>query len=359
YVEPDGITWLSSGSFILRYNNKIKPPTDIPFNAIISQVAIGKDSVIFWGSDNINFTREEAIPYQFNSIAFKFSAPYFEFDGETDYFYKLDGFDSTWYATKINSGKSYTNLPEGTYTFRVKMINLFNRSSNEASYTFTILPPWYRTGLAYFLYSLGFIFIILISVRLAVRRIRLQKEKLEIIVKERTAEVVEQKQQIELQNEKLEDAYKGIQDSIHYAERIQHAILPVASEIYNSFPDSFVLFRPRDIVSGDFYWFVKRGNLTWIACVDCTGHGVPGAFMSMIGNTLLNEIVLEKNIELPDKILNLLHIRIRQALRQDVGGETRDGMDISLCLVDSQRKKLFYAGANRGMWLMRKNELHL
>jgi len=244
------------------------------------------------------------------------------------------------------------NLPEGTYTFHVKMENLFGHSSKEASYTFTILPPWYRTGFAYFLYTLAFVFSILISVRLAVRRIRLQKEKLEIIVKERTAEVVQQKQQIEIQNRELEDAYKGMRDSIHYAQRIQVAILPIQSSIQESFPDSFVLFHPRDIVSGDFYWFIKRENKSFVACVDCTGHGVPGAFMSMIGNTLLNEIVLEKNIEAADKILDLLHIRIRQALHQDKGGETRDGMDIAICVVDHAKNKLQYAGANRPFWMI-------
>ena len=357
YSEPNGIAWLLSNSILLRYNSNINPPSDIPFNTIISSVKIGKDSTIYFGSDNINFTNAQAIPYQFNSIVFKFSAPYYELDGETNYLYKLEGFDTTWYPVKGNPEKSYTNLSEGKYTFKVKMYNLLGRTSNEGSYTFTILPPWYRTTLAYILFVLAFLGIIFISVRLSARRLRTQKEKLEIIVQERTAEVVEQKVKIEIQNSELEYAYKGIQDSIHYAERIQHAILPMQSEIHNSFPDSFVLFHPRDIVSGDFYWFVKRGNLTWIACVDCTGHGVPGAFMSMIGNTLLNEIVLEKNIESPDKILNLLHIRIRQALHQDMGGETRDGMDISLCLVDFEKKKLSYAGANRPLWMMRKNQM--
>ena len=357
YCENNGISWLASGSIIMRYDTKIKPPSNIPFNTVISRVLIGKDSSIFFGSDNINFVKEDAIPYKFNSIAFKFSAVYFEFDGETDYFYKLDGFDTTWYPIKTNPEKSYMNLPEGTYTFKVKMINLHGRASNEASYTFTILAPWYRTGIAYFLYVLGFIFTILISVRLAVRRIRLQKEKLEIIVKERTAEVVEQKQQIEIQNEELAIAYQGMRDSIHYAQRIQDAILPVQSSIRESFPDSFVFFRPRDIVSGDFYWFSRRENKSFVACVDCTGHGVPGAFMSMIGNTLLNEIVLEKNIEDADKILDLLHIRVRQALHQDSGGATRDGMDIALCVMDHSKNKLQYAGANRSLWMIRENAL--
>lgn len=359
YMESSGLTWFNSTNMILRYNYKLEPPANIPFNTLLSSVVIGKDSCIFFGSENIVFTNEISIPYQFNSIYFKFSAPYFEFERDKNYLYKLDGFDTTWYHASTIPEKGYTNLHEGTYTFRVKMYSLHGRMSNEASYTFTILPPWYRTTWAYLLFVLAFLSSIFISVRLSARRLLRQKEKLEITVKERTAKVVEQKQQIEIQNAELESAYKGIQDSIHYAERIQHAILPMQTEIHNSFPDSFVFFRPRDIVSGDFYWFVKRDHLTWIACVDCTGHGVPGAFMSMIGNTLLNEIVLEKKVAAPNEILNLLHIHIRQALRQDIGGETRDGMDISICLIDHQKKKLSFAGANRALWLIRQNELQI
>jgi serine phosphatase RsbU (regulator of sigma subunit) len=357
YMEQNGISWLMSGNIILRFNRTFSPPTDVNFITLVSRVTIGIDSVIFFGSDSASNVHKDALPYKFNSISFNFSAPYFEFDREMQYFYKLEGFDTGWVQTKKSPEKYYTNLPEGTYTFKVKALSLLNRTSTEGSFTFTILPPWYRTGFAYFLYTLGFIFGVMGLVRLAVRRIRLQKEKLEIIVQERTAEVVEQKHKIEDQNHKLEDAYKGMRDSIHYAQRIQEAILPVQSGIHESFPDSFIFFRPRDIVSGDFYWFIRRQNKSFIACVDCTGHGVPGAFMSMIGNTLLNEIVLEKNIEDPDLILDLLHVRIRQALHQDSGGETRDGMDIAICVINHSENKLQYAGANRPFWLIRDGNL--
>ncbi len=149
---------------------------------------------------------------------------------------------------------------------------------------------------------------------------------------------------IESQNEKISRVSQKVQASINYGKRIQEAILPQRSIIRRSIPDSFILFRPRDIVSGDFFWFLERKGKTYIAAVDCTGHGVPGAFMSMIGNDLLNEIVNLLGVEEPDKILNALHIRIRRALKQDKN-DNRDGMDLALCVIDHNRHVLQFAGA--------------
>jgi serine phosphatase RsbU (regulator of sigma subunit) len=194
-------------------------------------------------------------------------------------------------------------------------------------------------------------------VKISERTLRKQKERLEQVVSERTAEVVQQKQQIEAQKVDLETAYTGIQDSIHYSQRIQQAILPTSEDVRKIVPDSFVLFYPRDIVSGDFYWLAEREERRFIACVDCTGHGVPGALMSMIGNTLLNQIILEKNITAPEEVLNSLHEGVRHALKQDAGGDTRDGMDIALISLDKNNTELRYAGANRNLWIVRKGQL--
>jgi serine phosphatase RsbU (regulator of sigma subunit) len=178
-----------------------------------------------------------------------------------------------------------------------------------------------------------------------------QRKKANEQLQEFNREVLQQKEVIEHKN-------KEITDSINYAKRIQESILPVKKEIREAFPQSFVLFKPRNLVSGDFYWYAKRGNKNIIACVDCTGHGVPGAFMSMIGNTLLNEIVNEKGIEKPSEILNLLNERVRQSLKQDLeDNETHDGMDLALCSIDLQAGTLEYAGANRSLYIVRDNVL--
>lgn len=356
YSEPGGVVWIISEEWIARLNTQQEISADVPYNTVVRSVTIGNDSLIYSG-DALHFTRGEPLPFLYNSITFNFSALFYEYENNTHYFYKLEGYDTTWYESKNLREKSYTNLPEGTYTFHVKAINPYRRNGNESTYTFTILPPWYRTTLAYGLYGIGFIASIFISVRLSARRLRKQKERLELIVHERTAEVVEQKSQIESQKIDLEAAYTGIQDSIHYSQRIQHAILPTSEDIIRIVPDCFVLFYPRDIVSGDFYWFAEKSGMKFIACVDCTGHGVPGALMSMIGNTLLNQIVLEKNITAPDEILNQLHVGVRHALKQDAGGDTRDGMDLALISLSEDNTVLTYAGANRNLWIVRNGEL--
>ena len=149
----------------------------------------------------------------------------------------------------------------------------------------------------------------------------------------------------------IEQKNKDITDSINYAKRIQHAILSDKEELKEKLPESFILFKPKDIVSGDFYWFSQQDNAIFIAAVDCTGHGVPGGFMSMVGNSFLNEIVNEKNILSPEKILEELRTKIISALRQKgENSETKDGMDIAL--IRLQNNTLYFAGANNPLWII-------
>ncbi len=149
---------------------------------------------------------------------------------------------------------------------------------------------------------------------------------------------------------------KDITDSIEYAKKIQNSILPGIDTIKESLPESFVFFLQKDIVSGDFYWFARKNNLAVIAAVDCTGHGVPGAFMSLIGYNLLNQIVNEKNISDPGEILNALNTEVLKALYQNNPDNTsKDGMDISICSIDLQKKEILFAGAMRPLYILNKN----
>lgn len=155
-------------------------------------------------------------------------------------------------------------------------------------------------------------------------------------------------------NRIIEEKNKDITDSINYAKKIQEAILPSKDIKYRLFPQAFVLFQPRDIVSGDFYWFTEKNGKKMIAAVDCTGHGVPGAFMSMIGNAFLNEIVNEKGITAPGEVLSELRHRVIQSLRQtgsDV--QSKDGMDIALLAFSEDFSSVEYAGANNPLWRFR------
>ncbi len=163
---------------------------------------------------------------------------------------------------------------------------------------------------------------------------------------------------IQQQKSELENAYQKISDSIGYARRILEAILPSTDEIKLAFPESFVFFRPKDIVSGDFYWFSRKLDRIIMAAVDCTGHGIPGAFMSVLGNTLLNQIVNERGITDPGIILNELDRTVKNMLGQfDDESETFDGMDVALCTYDIAAGLLYFGGANRPMYYVTNGEL--
>ena len=169
----------------------------------------------------------------------------------------------------------------------------------------------------------------------------------------------EAKRKIEESNQIISQKNKDILDSINYAKRIQSAILAPKEEIFTTFKDAFILYKPKDIVSGDFYYFSKVENHGIIAAADCTGHGVPGALMSMIGNDLLNHITRERKTTKPSDVLDLLHKGITNVLKQDSKyGETRDGMDIALLSFDlNDFTQLQYAGAYRSLCVVRNGEM--
>ncbi len=158
--------------------------------------------------------------------------------------------------------------------------------------------------------------------------------------------------------QEIKEKNKKISDSINYAQRIQTSILPDTNFIQKHFPRSFIFYRPKDVVSGDFPWFVKKDETFYVAAVDCTGHGVPGALLSFIGYFLLNNIVNIDNGFDAANILELLHQGVRTTLKQnDEGNNGRDGMDLALCKIDKEKKIIQYAGAHNPLYLLRKGEL--
>lgn len=186
-----------------------------------------------------------------------------------------------------------------------------------------------------------------------------QRERvLEMKVLERTEEVVRQKEEVERQSRKVVDLYNNVTDSIRYAKRLQESILPPEKRMEAMLPHSFVYFRPKDIVSGDFYWIERMGEKVIIAAVDCTGHGVPGAFMSLIGHNGLNQVVKEKGQTRPAEILYELNRLAYEALHKDRGESmVRDGMDLALCTLDLATLELQFAGANNPLYVVRRERL--
>jgi len=177
-------------------------------------------------------------------------------------------------------------------------------------------------------------------------------------IKDKNKQLADSKEEIEVQRDLIEKKNSLITDSIIYASRIQNSILIPEKEIQKHLPEMFIYFQPKDIVSGDFYWFAKVDNKYIIAAIDCTGHGVPGAFLSMIGNTLLQEIVNKNGITQPALILSHLHTGVLNALHQnDAESEAEDGMDMSLCTIDVHKKRFQFAGAKNHLYVIQKNQL--
>jgi serine phosphatase RsbU (regulator of sigma subunit) len=164
---------------------------------------------------------------------------------------------------------------------------------------------------------------------------------------------------IELQKFELELKDKNITDSLIYAQRIQEALLPSESYFRKHFSDSFILFKPKNIVSGDFYWIGEKGEKVFVVAADCTGHGVPGALMSMIGLKIIEKTINEDNIEIPSMILEVMNKGLEKTFSREknIGTIIRDGMDIGLCVIDRKRKKLEYAGAFLPLYLIREGNL--
>ena len=182
------------------------------------------------------------------------------------------------------------------------------------------------------------------------------ERELEQKVVERTNEVVQKKEEIERQKEKVTELYKDLTDSINYAKRIQQSILPSDAQVMDMFPNSFVFYRPRDIVSGDFYWFRTSGKKKIYAAVDCTGHGVPGAFMSLVGYNVLNQV--SKVYAQPAQILNHLNRLSAEALQvQGLEDEISDGMDLAMVSIDHTTDTLEFAGAFNPCFIIRNKEL--
>ncbi|MCS6821122.1 MAG: tetratricopeptide repeat protein [Microscillaceae bacterium] len=186
------------------------------------------------------------------------------------------------------------------------------------------------------------------------RELTIQKAALE----EQSKAIAKKNEELEITFSEIEKKNKDITSSINYAKRIQDSMLPFAEKITEHLPKNFILFRPRDIVSGDFYWFAEIEGKIILAALDCTGHGVPGAIMSMLGNTYLNQIINLQRITSPDKILIELHNNIRKALKQE---ETRnqDGMDVAMCVINKAQKQLLFAGASSPLCIVQNGVMEV
>jgi len=315
-----------------------------------------------------NYPVNLQLPFKFSHLTFHFSAIDWSAPHKIMYSYKIDGVDDRWSIPSPEAKADYRNLPYGSHTFKVRAIGESQRWSEPFEYAFRILPPWYHTLAA----RIGYVIIALLMVfgyvrwrtikllhrqqeleeeiEKATRQIRKQKEKVE----SQRDEIKAQRDELKIQRDLVLSQKQEITDSINYARKIQSAVIPDQAHMESIMPEYFVLFRPRDIVSGDFYWVKEIRNFLVVAVGDCTGHGVPGAFMSMLGISLLNEQVGESHFDKPGEILDRLRKKVKYTLTQEGRfKEQKDGMDMVLVMLDRNTRELQFAGAFNPLYLLR------
>lgn len=339
--DPVNGVWFSKSDELYHYDKGFSRNDSLPFHTLIRRVTIDSDSILFYGT---SFGEAEPfINFRYNNIEFQWAAPYFEQEDRLQYSYFLENFSKSWSDWQTVPFKEFTNLKYGKYTLLVKAKNIYGTESEVASYSFTILRPWYASIIAvlcYFLLAGGLVYAL---VRLYTLRLKRENIRLEGIIQERTAEIRKQKEELT--------------DSIEYASRIQRAMLPSTRLIEEHNIEHFILFRPRDIVSGDFYWMGEKDGKMLIVAADCTGHGVPGAFMSMLGMTFLDEIVIKSEITNTDEIMEALRDHVISSLEQtdeDSIDSIKDGMDLAMISVDMKTQRIQYSGAYNPLYLVRK-----
>jgi ligand-binding sensor domain-containing protein/serine phosphatase RsbU (regulator of sigma subunit) len=290
--------------------------------------------------------------YQFK---FEFTGISFKDPLGVTYQYRMekegDEDESRWVDLGSTNFREYEFLPDGKYVLKIRAFNADGiPNSNPLTVNIEIDSPFWKK-IWFYLLSLGLaVFAMYWLIKYRERALRLQKEALQQEVASQTVVLRKQKAEIERKNQ-------DITASINYAKRIQRSILPQVDTLRDTFPESFIFFAPRDIVSGDFYWFNKSKERFTICCADCTGHGVPGAFMSMIGSTLLNDIYKHEHVSTPADMLERLDADIHILLQKDGNNQAKDGMDISIIQIDLNTGKVILASAKRPVYLFINNEM--
>lgn len=344
YVDASGNIWFGTVNGAYKYSPKLDIPVTIqPITKILK-----------FRANNTEYTLDGPIDlgYKENNLDFTFVGISLSNPQSVYYRVKLDGYDEDWKIVKNLDEISYQNLQPNNYVFHLISCNGSDVCSDELSFAITITPPYWKTWWFYLIVLSVIVSGLFTYIKVRERALQEEKRRLEAMVNERTAEVVEK-------NRELDEINKDITASIRYAKRIQDAILPPDEFVKNVLPNTFILFKPKDIVSGDFYWMEERQDKVIFAAVDCTGHGVPGAFMSIVGHNVLDRVVGENNLTEPAVILDELNRGISETLRQSnlEDNTVRDGMDIAMCSFDRRTGSLQFAGAYNPMWVVRKGEL--
>ncbi|MDX2432746.1 MAG: SpoIIE family protein phosphatase [Bacteroides sp.] len=351
FPEDDGIVWLMGEDELIRYEVHTALGAEGFPPPLIRQVQLGENELIYGGTG-------EPVPaeleYRSGAIHFNYASP-----GESvqpRFRTQLEGFDEEASQWSFATERSYTNLPPREYRFRVEA-----EGSGEAFYQFKVKPPLWQTWWARIAYALVALLFVYGVIRWRTANLKQRQKELVNDVRSATKAIRDQKEEVESQRDQIRmqrdlvlEQKKEITDSINYAQRIQTAVLPNKEFLDLIMPEYFVLFKPRDIVSGDFYWVKEVQDHLVIVGADCTGHGVPGAFMSILGITLLNSLIGDRCFNAPGEILGQLRIQVKELLFSDGDPEEqKDGIDMVVAIINKTTRELHYSGANNPIYLVR------
>lgn len=301
------------------------------------------------------------IEYSSNNIALDFIGINLSNPNKVKYKWFLEGYSKNWSTPTSRSFLTFTNLTNKKYKLKL-LSSSGNDQWNKTPYIlqFKIKTPFWKSFWFILLLVASFIFFIYVGVKWKINQLIRKQEFLENEIQKATQTIKEEKKLIEeqnnqiyKQNEQLEEQHNEIKQSIDYAQLIQEASLP-EKKITDLAKDSFLFYLPRDIVSGDFYWWEEKNDYTLFCVADSTGHGIPGAFISLIGTILSNEIFYSKNLIYPNQILDELNKTIQLTLEQHLPNpKIKDGMDLSFCSYNKSKQKIYFSGANNPLWIVR------
>lgn len=346
YKDKKGNIWMGSTEGVIKYNpNEDKINVNPP---VFSFISVSADSTEL----SLNDTLINLI-YKKYEVVFSFIGVSLTNPKGVKYHYMLEGFEDK-FRTTYDQSVTYPSLADGDYRFVIYAENADGFPSEKHFLRIHIHKPFWKE--IWFIASVGIFVILVFYIFFTIRTRNLKKAKLELegLVKEKTAELVLEKEKIEQANELLNEKNQDITASIAYAKRIQNAVLPDTSYI-NQKLNLFVLYKPRDIVSGDFYWYTETDKYHYVAVVDCTGHGVPGAFMSLLGSTFLDQVLIENKEATPSVLLNALDKKLHSAFKKrEEENRIGDGMDAIIMRVTKGSNEMIFSGANRPLYFYSK-----
>jgi ligand-binding sensor domain-containing protein/serine phosphatase RsbU (regulator of sigma subunit) len=363
-IDKENNIWFGTVEGLVKYNPSNEIKNSLPPKIYITGVYLHNDTSslrrYYTKVDSVTFLPIDLkLKYRKRNLYFSYVGLHYTEVEKNQYKYRLLGYDNNWSEpTNDIVSVPFQRIPPGKYVFQVMAANCDGVWSDKpAEFSFQILPPFWNTWWARILEVLLLIGAFYLIIYLRERKLRYDKKILQQKVTERTIEIEKQKDHIAIQRDKIAHQKQEITDSIEYARHIQSAILPKDETIAPLLKDYFILYKPRDIVSGDFYWISSYGQKTIAIAADCTGHGVPGAFMSMLGVSTLNEITSNLPNLKPGEILDILREHIISTLSHTGGGDqARDGMDISMCVFDFDASSVEFAGAFNPLVLIRNKE---